>query len=163
MDDQQELFIVVNKQDKVLGFHTRYDCHHDKKLIHRAIGIVVFNDRGEVLLQKRSRLKDTYPGFYTMACSGHVNKGEAYKVAAKRELEEELGVKLPLTKKMKFLLEMLDETEMDCIFTARYNGPFYPNSLEVEDVKFVTKRELKKMKKLLTPFAKYTFERMNLL
>ncbi len=162
-DNPEEVFIIVDAKDKILGYYTRYECHRSKELIHRAIGVVILNDKEEILLQKRSKGKDIHPGFYTMSVSGHVNRGETYRAAASRELFEELGIKIPLQKKIKFLLEMPNETEMDTVFIAKYNGPFYPNDLEVDEVEFVSKTKLKKMKKLLTPFAKYTFERINLL
>ena len=81
-DDQKELFVVVDKNDRILGHRTRYDCHHDKSLIHRGIEIVIFNSKGEILLQKRSKKKDLYPGLYTVSTGGHVTKGESYRQSA---------------------------------------------------------------------------------
>jgi len=163
MDEQNELFIVVDKNDKIIGYHTRYECHHNKQLIHRAIGVVVFNDKGQTLLQKRSKNKDTYPGFYTISTSGHVDKGETYKQAAQRELFEELGIHSSLTRRKKFITEMEVETEMDCVFTTLFNGPFYPNKDEIDKIKFVTKEQLKKMQKKLTPFATTSVKELGLL
>ena len=163
MDDQQELFIVVDKNDKIVDYKTRYECHHNKQLIHRAIGIVVLNNKGQVLLQKRSKNKDTYPGFYTISTSGHVDKGETYKQTAQRELFEELGIHSPLTRKARFLIEMEVETEMDCLFTTSHNGPFFHNKQEIDAVKFVTINELQKMQSKLTPFAIASLKKLSLL
>ncbi len=163
MDKQDELFTVVDKNDKIIGYYSRYECHHNKKLIHRAIGIVIFNDQGQILLQKRSRNKDTNPGFYTLSTSGHVDKGETYMQAAKRELFEELGIHTPLTKKKKFIVETDIETEMDCLFSTKHNGPFYPNKEEVDEVKFVNIDKLKDMKSKLTPFAAASLQKLGLL
>ncbi|OGE77553.1 hypothetical protein A3J19_04070, partial [Candidatus Daviesbacteria bacterium RIFCSPLOWO2_02_FULL_41_8] len=138
MDNQDELFVVVDKSDKIIGYRTRYDCHHNKQLIHRTIGVVIFNDKEEILLQKRSKNKDTNPSLYTLAVAGHVDKGETYKQTAQRELLEELGISSPLFKKKKFIVKTDIETEMNCIFTATYNGPFSPNKQETDGVKFVT-------------------------
>src|SRR3989344_7169383 len=101
-DNQNELFIVVDKKDRIIGYRTRYDCHHDKRLIHRAAGIVIFNKQGQILLQKRSKFKDLNPGMYTISASGHVSKGDTYKKAALRELQEELGIQIPLKRVKKF-------------------------------------------------------------
>lgn len=163
MDKQDELFVVVDKDDKVIDHRTRYDCHHNKQLIHRAIGVVIFNDQGQILLQKRSQNKDLNPGLYTISTSGHVDKGETYRQTAKRELLEELGIQVPITQKKRFLAELGYETEMHCLFTARSNGPFYPNKNEVDEVKFVSKTELKKMKSRLTPSAKQNLKQLSLL
>lgn len=163
MDNQDELFVVVEKNDKILGFRTRYDCHHNKTLIHRAIGIIIFDDQDHILLQKRSKNKDMSPGLYTISTSGHVDKGETYRKTAKRELLEELGVNLPIKQKNRFLAELEKETEMHCLFTAKSNRPFYPNKDEVDEVKFVTKSQLGKMQSVLTPFAILSLKQLSLL
>ena len=162
-DDQKELFVVVDKEDKIIDYKTRYECHHDKKLIHRGIGVVIFNHKGEILLQKRSPKKDLFPGFYTISCGGHVNKGETYLETAKRELKEELGIKANLKIHSRFLLESEKETEMDTIFTGVYNGPFKPDPDEVEKVEFLSTDEVKKMVHRLTPFAKKGLKELKIL
>lgn len=162
-DKQEALFVVVNKQDRIIDFRTRYECHHNKQLIHRAIGILIFNKKGQLLLQKRSKNKDLNPGMYTLSASGHVDKGETYYQTAKRELFEELGVKLPLKREKKFLLEIEQETEMDCLFSAKSDGPFYPTKDEVDEVVFVKTSELKKWLPKLTPFAILSLKQLSLL
>lgn len=162
-DNQKELFLVVNKQDKIIGYRTRYDCHHDKNLIHRAIGVVIFNSKGQILLQKRSKLKDLNPGLYTLSASGHVTKGQTYYQAAQRELDEELGIKIPLKREKRYLAKSHQETEMDCLFTGQYDGPFYPAKDEVEKVEFVDINNLPKMISELTPFAILSLKELNLL
>ncbi len=141
-DDQQEFFSVVDKNDTIVGYRTRYDCHHDKKLIHRSISLLIFNDQGNILLQKRSASKDTDPGFWSTSVGGHVGKGESYEDAIKREMKEELGVDLPVTFVTKFIHEDPDETEMEALFTATHNGPFSPNPTEIDHAQFISKNEL---------------------
>ena len=163
MNDQEEIFIVVDKQDRIIGYRTRHECHHDNSLIHRAVGVVIFNKKGQILVQKRSKNKDLYPNLYTISTSGHVDKGETYHQAAKRELQEELGINIPIKRKKKFLLEIEVETEMDCLFIGEYEGPFYPSKDEVDEVKFVGKNELKKMKSKFTPFAMLSLKQLSLI
>lgn len=152
-DNQGELFVVVDEDDTVLGYKTRYDCHHNKKLIHRATGVILFNDKGEILLQKRSMAKDTNPGFYTLSASGHVGKGENYDEAAERELFEEIGVKAKIQFARKFLIEMKNETEMESIYTVQYNGPFTLDRTETDEVEFFTPAKIKQILPQLTSFA----------
>ena len=114
-DDQKEMFVVVDKDDNILGYRTRYDCHHNNKLIHRAIAIVIFNSKGELLMQKRSKSKDTNPGFFSMSAAGHVGKGETYLEAARRELFEELGIKTKL-------FYPSTTTELGKLFDTTYYG-----------------------------------------
>lgn len=85
-----ELFDVVNECDEVVG-RERRDVVHARDLLHRAVHIFVFNKRGEVFLQKRSRLKDSHPGRWDSSASGHLDAGEEYDASARRELREELG------------------------------------------------------------------------
>lgn len=46
----------------------------------------------EVLLQKRSRTKDSYPGCYDISSAGHIPAGADFVESALRELAEELGI-----------------------------------------------------------------------
>lgn len=50
------------------------------------------NGKIEVLLQKRSRLKETFPGCYDASCAGHLSAGDSFIQGALRELQEELGL-----------------------------------------------------------------------
>ncbi len=153
LDDQKELFIVVDKDDKIIGYRTRYECHRNKNLIHRGIGVVIFNSKGKVLMQKRSRKKDLFPGYYSISTGGHVTKGESYRQAAQRELFEEIGVKTRLKLKTKFIIRGERETEIDTIYSAIHNGPFRLDKSEVERIEFYSPQQIKKMMQKLTPFA----------
>jgi isopentenyl-diphosphate delta-isomerase type 1 len=141
-DNQDELFTVVDASDNVLGFKTRRECHADKNLIHRIVGILIFDKKGRVLLQKRSKTKDLGAGKWGTSAAGHVSRGESYEAAAKRELKEELGIDIPLKFKIKKVISDETESEMSAIFTGVSEGPFYPDPEEVEEVKFFTKNEI---------------------
>lgn len=52
--------------------------------------------RIELLLQKRSRTKESFPGCYDTSCAGHLSAGDTFLEAALRELEEELGLRPPV-------------------------------------------------------------------
>jgi len=87
----EEWFDVVDEADRVIGRETR-TIVHQKKLLHRAVHIFVYRPSGELYLQKRSPIKDTAPNKWVSSCSGHVDSGEDYGTAARRELGEELGI-----------------------------------------------------------------------
>lgn len=86
-----EIFDVVDENDAVTGQATRGEVHA-QKLLHRAVHIFAYNKRGDLLLQKRSMLKDAHPGVWDSSVSGHLDAGEDYPAAAIRELEEEMGI-----------------------------------------------------------------------
>lgn len=86
-----EIFDVVDEHDEVTGQATRGEVHA-QGLLHRAVHVLVFNKRGDLLLQQRSMLKDAHPGVWDSSVSGHLDAGEAYETAAVRELAEEMGI-----------------------------------------------------------------------
>src|ERR1700688_3397594 len=87
----EEIFDVVNEQDRVIGQRPRSEVHR-LGLMHRAVHVLVFNARGEVFLQKRSMTKDREPGKWDSSTSGHLDSGEDYDAGAVRELREEIGL-----------------------------------------------------------------------
>lgn len=86
-----EMLAVVNGDDEVVGSERR-DVIHREGLRHRAVHIFALSKKGEIFLQKRSRLKDKCPGLWDSSAAGHVDAGEGYEACAKRELSEELGL-----------------------------------------------------------------------
>lgn len=166
-DDQSALFIVVNEKDRVIDYKSRYECHHNPHIIHRAVDVILFNNKNEILLQKRSNKKDTFPGYYTVSASGHVDKGESYLASARREIQEELGIKdinkIKLKKIAKYILRFPNEAEMTVLYTGVYNGKVEPAPDEVESVMYVEKKALNSMKKYITSGAMAAFYKCNLL
>ncbi len=138
-DKENELFDKVNDQDEVIGTITRKEAHTNKKNIHRAVIVLVYNTSGHILLQKRSLTKDMYPGSWATSCSGHVGAGQSYEDAAKQELWEELGinVKDSLTFLFKDLLKSTQETEYIAVF--KYVTDQQPKKFdeEVSEVKYL--------------------------
>lgn len=70
---------------------TRAEVHRDGDW-HRAVHIWILNDRGEILIQKRSPTADLFRDHWDLSLAGHVRSGEESRAAAVRELKEELGV-----------------------------------------------------------------------
>ena len=86
-----ELFDIVDEEDQVVGQERREVVHHTQ-LKHRAVHVLVVNGKREILLQQRSWAKDLEPGKWGTSAAGHVDAGEGYEAAARRELGEELGI-----------------------------------------------------------------------
>ena len=136
-DPQDELFDVVDKKDNIIGATTRSIANKNKNLIHRAVTVLVFKSN-ELLVQRRSGTKDTYPNYWTSSCSGHVLAGDTYEPSAIRELEEELGVfRKGLTFLKKKIIRYPSETE--CM-------SFYAVNLKKEETIQINKREISEFK-----------------
>lgn len=144
MVGNEEMFYVVDEDDNVVGYAPRSECH-DKGLIHRSVYVIVINDRGEIFIQKRSLKKDLYPGYYACSASGHVEYGESYEEAARRELLEELGIEAPLKEICKFKCFSDVEREISALFICRHNGPFRLNSEEVSGGEFISIEDLERI------------------
>ena len=118
----EEMFDVVDEQDNVLKQEKR-DVVHSNNLLHRAVHVLVFNKRKELLLQKRSILKDKFPNVWDSSAAGHLDAGEDYESCVFRELNEELGVtEVDIQKIAK--LEPSEKTGWEWIglYLARYDG-----------------------------------------
>ena len=126
-DNPDELFDLVDREDRVIGVVRRGEAHGNPALLHRSVQALVFNAAGELLLQRRSPAKDLFPGYWCASASGHVDRGEEYAAAAARELHEELGVTLDASDLMylgKTLVVSEPETEITAVFLTRADGPF---------------------------------------
>ena len=70
---KDEWFPVVDATGLVLGKATRRECHNGSKKLHPVIHLHVFNEAGDLYLQKRSETKDIQPGKWDTAVGGHVD------------------------------------------------------------------------------------------
>lgn len=91
-----ELLDLRNKDGSLSGETKERELVHRDGDVHGTshVWIVRKDDQGEceILLQKRSKDKDAYPGCYDISSAGHIPAGQDYLTSALRELEEELGI-----------------------------------------------------------------------
>jgi 8-oxo-dGTP pyrophosphatase MutT (NUDIX family) len=106
------------------------------------------NDRGELLLHRRSANKRAYPLHWSGAAAGHVASGETYGQAAVRETKEEIGVEPRLDFLGKFFSE--EDREMVGVFLGHYDGPLKLEPREVDSIEYFSpdrlQRELPNMR-----------------
>jgi isopentenyl-diphosphate delta-isomerase type 1 len=135
-----ELFDVVDRDDRVIGQAPRREVHA-RHLIHRATHVLVHDAQGRLFLQRRSLSKDTFPGCWDSSCSGHLDAGEDYVIAARRELGEELGwhdASLPLRHVVK--LSASEETGHEFIeifLLGPVAGPFTLHPDEISEGRWI--------------------------
>jgi len=138
-----EIFDIVDENDRAIGTKTREEAHVNN-LRHRAVHLLIFNQAGELFLQKRSLWKDKNPGLWDSSAAGHVDAGESYEEAAVREIGEELGVgevdlqrigRLPCTAETGW--EFIE------VFRGKNEGPFTWPALEIETGIFLPVRKVR--------------------
>ena len=132
----EEIFDVVDEHDRIVGRETRRRVHQ-LGLKHRAVHVLVFNTRGDLFLQKRSLLKDNWPGVWDSSSSGHVDAGEDYDPCAVRELREELGWIIDAPPERLFKIAACADTGQEHVWVYRLQaeGPFalHPEEIETGD------------------------------
>lgn len=88
-----EFLEIMDKNDNPTGQILERNLAHDKNLLHREVGVFIFNSKNETLIQKRALNKRTHPGKWGL-CAGHVAAYESVEEACLKELKEELGIDL---------------------------------------------------------------------
>lgn len=138
-----EFFEIVDENDQVIGTALRSECHGNPKLVHRVAHVLVFDRQGRLLLQKRAMSKDVQPGKWDTSVGGHLDPGESYEAAAKREMFEELGISdLPLSFLHFYQMRNDIESENVATFTTCHDGPFRYPAAEIDEVRFWTAQEI---------------------
>lgn len=82
---------IVDENGNFTGKIMDKDEAHDKNLLHNEVGLFLINDKGQVLLQKRSSNKRFDPNKWAL-CAGHVEAHESLEEAMLREAKEEIGI-----------------------------------------------------------------------
>lgn len=144
----EEQVVLVTTDDKIIGLMEKQQAHI-AGLLHRAFSVFIFNEKGEMLLQKRAAHKYHSPNQWTNAVCSHPRLNESYLDAAKRRLMEELNISTELTPKFDFIYKAdvgggLWEHELDHVFIGEWSSDasIEPNPDEVSEVKFISMEEL---------------------
>ena len=143
VDPPSEIFDVVDASDEVIDSRPRDEVHVNK-LKHRAVHIWLFNNAGELFLQKRSPWKQNHPDLWCSSTAGHVDAGETYEQAAHRELMEEIGVDSLLAKIWKIEASAATGHEFLEVFVGRTEGPFRFAPGEVETGSFFPLEQIRR-------------------
>ncbi len=140
-DPGEEVIVIVDAENLVIGEATRREMRR-QNLTHRATYVLVFNQKGQLFVQKRTMSKDIYPGYFDVAAGGVVLSGESYEESAQRELREELGVEAEL----EFLFDRYFEDGRNKVwgrvYRCSHEGPFVLQQSEVESGAFMTLSEI---------------------
>ena len=142
----EELVDIVDDDDIVIATVTRSEMR-SRRLQHRSVGIAVISTDGRLLIHRRSLAKDIWPGWWDIAAGGVVAAGETYEAAARRELEEELGIEGDVEYLGQSRYVDDNVAEMCRGYRVVHDGPFEFSDGEVSEVRWVTFAELDAMRR----------------
>ena len=160
-----EAVIHVSENDVVLGPISKLDSHQKVGAFHRAFSVLLFNTKGEMLLQQRSADKVTFPNVWANACCSHplhsmdeLEEKDALGVkrAAIRKLEQELGIDpstlstddMTFMTRMRYTARMNAEwieREVDHVLVMCADVELSPNPNEVANIMWVDHEALEAM------------------
>lgn len=143
-----EYVILVDERDRALGLMEKLEAHR-QGVLHRAISVLIFNDRQELLLQRRALGKYHSPGLWTNSCCSHPRDGEATLEAGTRRLKEEMGISASLEPLFHFTYRAefdngLIEHELDHVLVGRSNQLPQLNHEEAIDFEYLSLEAIRK-------------------
>ena len=120
---------------------------HRRGLLHRAVSVFIFNDTGDILLQKRASDKYHSPLKWSNTCCTHPLPGETPFAAARRRLNQEMGLTAKLSEIFTLLYRIntdngFIEHEFDHVFFGFSGQNPKPNPAEVSAWKWVAAQQL---------------------
>ena len=137
---------LVDTNDNEYGICEKIQAHREKAL-HRAFSVFIFNEKGELLIQKRAESKYHSGNLWSNSCCSHPKQGEDLISEVKERVRCELGVECNNIRKMFDIiydvkLGDIYEYEYDHVFFADYVSGDNADPDEVQDVKWISLHDL---------------------
>ena len=127
-----ELVDIVDENNKLTGQVEDRWVAYNKGLWRRTVSCWIMNEKGEVLLQKRTPNKKRNPNKWAKT-GGQVDSGETVEEAIFREVKEELGIEISKEQiKVVDIYKSNDKNKRfgyNFIFVVNYKIKLYPNRL----------------------------------
>lgn len=144
--DNNNYVVLVDSNDRKIGTMEKIEAHK-KGALHRAFSVLIFNDKNEMLIQRRASDKYHSPNLWTNACCSHPQPGESLSDATHRRLIEEIGFDCELQPLFQLLYKSVFENgmiehEFDHVFTGTYNGRVKLNPSEASEYRFISMKDL---------------------
>ena len=117
----EELLDIVDENDIVIGKDSK-ENKFEKELITRNVAVFLRDSEGKFIIVKRAAHKKSFPNRLDVAACGNVSAGESYEDAAKREMEEELGIECEIRLLKKIYHEFEENGKKLRYFTGIFTG-----------------------------------------
>jgi len=141
--------VLVDASDNPVGTAEKITAHRPPAPLHRAFSLMLFDERGRMLLQQRSQAKYHFRGLWANSCCGHPEPGETVLLAAKRRCRAELGVDVndvravaTVTYAAVDLESGLMENEFDHILVGSIGAAPIPDADEISALQWVESTKL---------------------
>ncbi len=144
MGNPDELVDIVDENDEVLRVVPRREMRA-KRLRHRGVFIAVIDSLSQLLIHKRADDKDIWPGRWDLCAGGVVAHRETYRVAAIRELQEELGLESEIELLGSGSHSDRDVDVVGSVYLTINDGPCTFNDGEVVATEWVSAEILQKL------------------
>lgn len=138
----EKKYDLVNFQDNFIKIGTKKEARK-LKLFTRSVHILLTNNKGELMICKRSPNTRRYANQITSSAGGHVEKGENYRTTANRELKEELNITTPLKDLGRFDVISPQEHTIHHLFVGKAKKVLADKN-EIASFKFVSPKIIKK-------------------
>lgn len=158
-----ENVVLLDDDGKPIGTMKKSQVHGPKTPLHLAFSVLIFDERGNILLTRRAINKRTWPGVWTGSCCGHPQPHEPLEAAIARRVPQELGCSFknliciePTFRYKAVSAEGIVENEVCPVYTATIEGTLCPNSDEVAEYRWCRISDIKAAAKhasfLLSPW-----------
>lgn len=154
-----ELIDVLDENGVFTGRVATRKEVHSKGLWHRAIIVAIVNDENKILIQKRAKSKEKFPGLWDLSVAGHIPTGQDSVSCAAAEVMEEIGYMLPKKVQLRdfrFMFSFRNQISLSDTFIENQFYDFFIYNVgqldlsdirlqpeEVEQVKWATAFEIK--------------------
>jgi len=147
---ERRLVELVDAEGGPVGECTVDEAHAPPGQLHRAFSVLLFDDGGRVLMQRRALTKSRFAGRWTNTCCSHPGPGEDMLAAARRRLREELGLEVGELREVgRFVYRAADpasdtvEHEFDHVLVGECSGEPAPAADEVDSWRWMTVDEVR--------------------
>lgn len=146
-----EIFDIIDKYGNPTGQTVERSIAHAEGIPHRTAHIWIIrkeDKKVQILLQKRSMNKDSFPGKFDTSSAGHIQAGDEPLESALRELKEELGIQakpeelhfagtFPISFAKEFHGKMFRDEEIAFVYIYAQPVDIHQLTLQEEEVETV--------------------------
>lgn len=140
-----QYLLIVDNNDNFLGYEEKEVCHTGQGIHHRAFVVCIFNNKNEILLQKRKHKR--FDKLWDVTAISHPlhlpDHDETYVEAGLRALKDEMGIRNISLQKIagfNYFAQYGEQCENEycSVLAGSYNGNVHINYEMVYEYKWMS-------------------------